>query len=121
MDIHCRKLAAQLHYKNKNTFKPVMISPDGPLQKQQYVHGLKYDVTMATHSVVPIIPHEFHDSKQPQGTIHKRILLVAQIMPRYCKIYKHVQHLCQKIIQYTTTTPRNTLSPSGSIGYGHYR
>ena len=39
-DIHCRKLAAQLHHKNKNTFKPVMISPDGLLQKQQYVHGL---------------------------------------------------------------------------------
>ena len=48
----------------------VMTSPDGLLQKQQYVHGLKYDVTVAPHSIVPIILYEFHNSKRHQGTIH---------------------------------------------------
>ena len=28
-DIHCRNLAAQSHHENKNSFNPVLISPDG--------------------------------------------------------------------------------------------
>ena len=32
-DLHCRKLAAQSHCINKNTFNPVMTSPDYLLQK----------------------------------------------------------------------------------------
>ena len=31
-DIHCKNLTAQSHVKNKNTFHPVMISPDGLLK-----------------------------------------------------------------------------------------
>ena len=70
-DIHCRNLAAQSHCKNKNIFNPVMISLDGLLQKkQQYVYGLKYDITVAPCSVVPVNLHEFHNSKGHQGTIH---------------------------------------------------
>ena len=45
-----------------------MISPDGLLQKQ-YVHELKYDVTIAPHSIIPIILHEFHNWKGHQGTV----------------------------------------------------
>ena len=43
-----------------------MISPDGLLQNQQYVHGVKYDVTMAPHIVVPIILYLIRH----QGTIY---------------------------------------------------
>ena len=68
-DIHCRNSAAQPHHKDKNTFNLVMIFPDGLLQKQQYAHGLKYDVIIAPHSMVPVILHEFHNSKGHQGTI----------------------------------------------------
>ena len=64
----CRSLAAQSHHKNKNTFNPVIISPDGLLQKQQYVHGLKHDVTTALNSIIPVILHEFQNSKRHQGT-----------------------------------------------------
>ena len=69
-DIRYRNLVAQLHHKDKNTFNPVMISSDGLLQKQHYVHRLKYDVTIAPHSVVPVILYEFHNSKGHQCTIH---------------------------------------------------
>ena len=37
----------------KNSFNPVMFSPDGLLQKQQYVHGLKY-IIVAPYSIIPI-------------------------------------------------------------------
>ena len=56
-EIHCRNLAAQSYFKNRNRFNPVMISPDGLLQK--HIHGLKYYVTIAPCSVVPLFPHEF--------------------------------------------------------------
>ena len=46
-----------------------MISSDGLLQKQQYVDGPKYDVTIAPHSDTPVILQEFHKSKGHQGTI----------------------------------------------------
>ena len=69
-DIHFRNLAAQSHHKNKNTFNRIMISPYGLLQNQQYVHGLKYDVTVVPHSVLPVILCQFHNSKGHQGTIH---------------------------------------------------
>ena len=41
----------------------------GILQKQQYIHGLKHDVTIAGYSLVPTTLHEFHNSKGHQGTI----------------------------------------------------
>ena len=67
-DIHCRNLGSQSH-KNKDTFNPVMISPDGPLQNHQCVHGLNYDITIALNSIVPIVLHEIHYSKGHQGTL----------------------------------------------------
>ena len=47
-----------------------MIFPDGLLQKQQYIHGLKYDVTITLYSIVPVILHGFHNSKGHPGTNH---------------------------------------------------
>ena len=69
-DLYCRNFAAQSHCKTKNTFTLVMISPDGPLQKHHHVHGLKDNVTVALHSVIPVILHEVHNSKGHQGAIH---------------------------------------------------
>ena len=40
-NIYLRNLAVQSYHKNKKTFKPVIISLKGLLQKQQYMHGLK--------------------------------------------------------------------------------
>ena len=63
----------QLHSHTKtrrNTIKPVMISSDGFLQKQQHVCGLKYDATVAPNSIVSIILHELYNSKGHQGIIH---------------------------------------------------
>ena len=69
-DIHCGNLATESYINNKNSFNLVMISPDGLLQKQQYVHGIRYDDTIAQHSIVPVILHEFHNSKGYPETIH---------------------------------------------------
>ena len=49
---------------------PVVISASGILQRQQYVHGSKHDITIALHSLVPVILHEFHNCKGHQGTIY---------------------------------------------------
>ena len=38
--------------------------------KQQYIHGLQNDITIALCSLVPTILHEFHDPKGHQGTTH---------------------------------------------------
>ena len=62
----CRKPASQICHGNKSSFKSVIMSVSGILQKQQYVHGLQHDVTIAPHSLVPTILHEFHDSKGHQ-------------------------------------------------------
>ena len=45
------------------------MSANGILQKQQYTHGLKHNVNIAPHSLVPTILHEFHDSKNHEGAI----------------------------------------------------
>ena len=47
-----------------------MISTDGLPQKQQYVHGWKYNVIATQSSIVPTILYEFHSSKGHQETIH---------------------------------------------------
>ena len=47
-----------------------MISADDCLWKQQYIYGLRHDVIIAPHSIVPIILHEFHNPKGHQGAIH---------------------------------------------------
>ena len=97
-DIHCRHLAAQSHRKNKNSFNVVMISPDCLLQKQQYIHGLRYDVTIIPYSIIPVILHEYHNSKEYQDT-----LFAFEVTRRFYwwstlhqDIVKHikVQHLC---------------------------
>ena len=46
------------------------MSANGILHKQQYIHGLKHDIIIVPHSLVPTILHEFHDSKGHQGVIH---------------------------------------------------
>ena len=51
-DTNCRNLVAQLQHKNRNSFNPVMISMDGLLQKQQYIHGLKHDAVVAPCLVI---------------------------------------------------------------------
>ena len=62
-------LASQICHGNKNSFKSVTISTSIILQKHQYVHGLQHDITIAPHSLVPNMLHEFHGSKGHQGTI----------------------------------------------------
>ena len=80
-DISCWNSAAQ------NSFKPFMISPNGLLEKQQYIHELKYDVTIAPHSVIPVILHESHNSKGQKGTTICAVLGRAMAQqPNICKI-----------------------------------
>ena len=69
-NITCKKLASQLYHSKKvsNRNKSVIIPANGIL-KQQYVLGLKHDITIVPHSVIPTTLHEFHDSKGYQGTI----------------------------------------------------
>ena len=47
----CRKLASQIWCGNKSSFKSVIMSAIGILQKQ-YIHGLKHDITIAPHSLL---------------------------------------------------------------------
>ena len=56
-DIMCKKLASQLCCSNKSSFKLVIMSENSILQKQQYIHGLKHDITIAPHTPVPAILH----------------------------------------------------------------
>ena len=55
---------------NNSSFDTAIMSANGILQKQQYIHGSEKEITRAPHSLVPTILHEFHDSKCHQGTIH---------------------------------------------------
>ena len=50
----CRKLVSQLCHGNKGSFKSVIISANDILQKQQYVHGFKHDITIPLHSLVQL-------------------------------------------------------------------
>ena len=68
-DIMCRKLVSQICHNNQSSFKSPIMSASGILQKQQYIYGLKHNVTIAQHSLVTTILHEFHDCKGHQGTI----------------------------------------------------
>ena len=47
-----------------------MISTAGLLQKLWYIHGSKHDVNIAPCFFIPLILHEFHNSKGHQGIIH---------------------------------------------------
>ena len=69
-EITCKNLTLQFNSGNKNTSNMVVISADSTLQKQQCIHGLKHDVTIAPCSIVPIVLHEFHNCKGHQGIIH---------------------------------------------------
>ena len=66
-DTQCRNGGAQSHHKNKNTFNPIMISHDGLLQKQQYIHGQKHNGTVAKDSILLVNLHEINNSKGHQG------------------------------------------------------
>ena len=77
----------KLHNPNivKNTFNMVVISANGILQKQQYVHGLKYVVTIVPHSVVPIILHEFQNCRVIKGTFHtSEVIRKSHWWPNLC-------------------------------------
>ena len=45
------------------------MSAGGILQKHHHVQGLQHDITVAPHSLLPTILHEFHDTNAHQGTI----------------------------------------------------
>ena len=47
-----------------------MISHDGLLHTKQDVHGLKYDVSIDLHCILPVILHAFDNSTGNQGTVH---------------------------------------------------
>ena len=68
-DIMCKKLASQLCHSINSSFKSVKMSENGIPQKHQYTHGLKHDIAIALHSLVPTMLHEFYDFKAYQGTI----------------------------------------------------
>ena len=65
-DKTCKTLASKIHHSSKNSSKSFTLSAEGVLQKHQYIHGLQHDVTIAPHSLVPTILHEFYDSKGHQ-------------------------------------------------------
>ena len=65
----CKKLASQIHCRNKNVFKLVILCANGILQRSKYIHGLQHDVAIASHSLIPTTMHEFYDSKGHQRTI----------------------------------------------------
>ena len=81
----------QSHHKNKKSFNSVMNSADGILQKQQYIHGLKHDVIIVPHSLVPVILHEFYNSKGHEGTIHTFVVI---------RRFYWWPKLCQDIVKY---------------------
>ena len=64
-----QKIVSQLCHGNDSYFKSFIMSVNGILQKQQYIHGLKHNVTIAPHSLVPTFLHEFQDYKGIQGTL----------------------------------------------------
>ena len=58
-DIYCRNSAAHSHHKKEY----LQLTHDFPLSTIQYVYGLKFGITIAPHSIVPVILHESHNSK----------------------------------------------------------
>ena len=68
-NIMCKDFASQLYHSSRRSFKSVTMSANGTLQKQQYTHGLSYDIIMVPCSLVQTILHEFYDSTGYQGTI----------------------------------------------------
>ena len=108
-----------------------MISTDGLLQKQQYIHGLKHDFVTAPHSIVQTILNDFHNLKGHQGTIHtfEAIRRFYQWPKLHQDIIKYMnkcnisatKHELTKYGQIPTKASRNTTSYNGIIGYGHYR
>ena len=97
-ETNCRNLAAQSPCKNRNSFNPVMISTDGPLQKQEYVLGLKHDIIMVPLSVVPTILHEFNSLNGYQGTIHTFEAVRFYWWSKLCKDIKYINKcdICAK-------------------------
>ena len=81
-----KKLASKLCHSKKSSFKSVIMSTNGILQKQQYTHGLKHDITIAPYSLVPTILYELHDSKGHQGTMHPfQALRRSYWWPKLCQ------------------------------------
>ena len=91
----------------------VTTAPDGLLQKQQYVHGLKYYVIIAPHSILQVTLHEFQNSRWHQGKIHT----FDQIRrfywwPTFCQdIVKHIYrcNICVKNLPNMVKYPHQNL------------
>ena len=65
---------------NRSVSTTVVISVNSILQKQQYIHGLKQDVTRAPHSIRSFIMHEFYNYK-----VHYRTICMLKTIKRsYC-------------------------------------
>ena len=90
-----------------------MISTDSLLQKQLYIHRLKHDVVIAPHSIIPIILHEFHNSKGHQGTIHTyEAIGKFYWWPKLCQdIMKYINKcdICTKNLQNMAKHPQKHL------------
>ena len=95
-----KKLALQSHNSSKNIFNTVVISIDGILQKQQYGHSLKHDVTIAQCCIEPIILHKFHNFKGHHRTIHTfKAIGRSYWWPKLClDVEKYINKcdMCQK-------------------------
>ena len=105
-NITYKKLVSQLCHSIKSSFKSVKMSENGILQKQQNMHGLKHDITVAPCSLVPTILHEFNDSKGHQGTIYMfEAMRRSYWWPKLWQdIFKYIGNciVCAKHLPHTT-------------------
>ena len=105
-----------------------MTFADGILQKQQFIHGLKHDITIALNSIVPIIYHKFHNCKGHQGTIHIfKAIRKSYWFPKLHQdavIYINKSNIYGKnlhnMAKYPQKTSRNPTGLNGSFIYRHY-
>ena len=89
------------------------MSANGILQKQQYTHGLKHDVTMAPHSLITTILHDFQDSK-----VHQGIKLTFEAIRRFYwwpKLWQNIVKYIGKYIVCTKNLPNKARYPQKHI------
>ena len=92
------------------------------------MHGLKHDIIIVPHSSIPVILHEFHNSKGHQGTIHKFEAIKRFFWwPKVCQDIMKILTCVTSVLKCTIygQSPikafRNTTGPSGRTGYGYHR
>ena len=124
-----KKLTSQLCHSKKGNTKSIIMSVNGILQKQQYIHGLKHDVTIAPQSLIPTTLHEFHDSKGHQGTIHTHDAIRRSFWwPKLWQdIVKYIDKfsVCAKnlpnMARYPKKTSIKTTNTNGSFSYRYHK